>query len=221
MSADAFTAGDNPLRPRPFIATGGDRVLLPHHTLSADAVKENLEEYLKEHEALGEVPEPSRLPPQTRVRAALERVLPAGNISDAFNYFVPANEAEDASADPANYTKKVEGDHLVVVDDLAFIVEDKAGRRQPARKGRQDQRLRTDLTSIITKAADQARRLGDLIERDGGVRTEDGWVDLTQIREIHTLAVSLDDLMSVTTATADSSAPASSILLTSHGPFAA
>lgn len=44
---DAFTAGDNPLRPRPLIAASGDRLLLPHHTLSAEAVKENLEEYLK------------------------------------------------------------------------------------------------------------------------------------------------------------------------------
>jgi hypothetical protein len=199
---DAFTAGDNPLRPRPLIAAGVDRVLLPHHTLSADAVKENLEEYLKsttvwetyQHHR-GEVLE-------ARVRTALERALPVGaEFRDAFNYFIPATDVEDAAADPAKYTKRVEGDHLVVIDDVALIVEDKAGAVSPVAKGGKTKRLRTDLTSIITTAAAQARRLGHLIERDGGVRTEDGWVDLSQIREVHTIAVSLDDLMSVTTAT--------------------
>lgn len=155
---DAFTAGDNPLRPRPFIATGGDRVLLPHHTLSADAVKENLEEYLKSTKLWERYQNHRGFLLETRVRAALERVLPAGtDFRDAFNYFVPANEAEDAAADPSKYTKKVEGDHLVVVDDLAIIVEDKAGAVSPVAKGGKTNRLRTDLTSIITKAADQAR----------------------------------------------------------------
>ena len=201
---DAFTAGDNPLRPRPFIATGGDRVLLPHHTLSVDAVKENLEEYLKGTEVWETYQNHRGDLLEARVRGALERVLPAGaEFRNAFHYFVPATDAEDAAADPAKYTKKVEGDHLVVVDDVAIIVEDKAGAVSSIAKGGKTNRLRTDLTSIITKAADQARRLGDLIERDGGIRTEDGWVDLTQIREVHTIAVSLDDLMSVATATVE------------------
>lgn len=90
-----------------------------------------------------------------------------------------------------------------MVDDVAIIVEDKAGAVSPVAKGGKTNRLRTDLTSIITKAADQAGRLRHLIERDGGVRTEDGWIDLAQIREVHTIAVSLDDLMSVTTATVE------------------
>lgn len=199
---DAFTGGANPLRSRPLIAADGDRVLLPHHTLSVDAVKENLEEYLKGTKVweMYQMHRGDLL--EARVRTALERVLPANAVfRDAFNYFVPANEAEDAAADPAKYTRKVEGDHLVVVDDVAVIVEDKAGAVSAVAKGGKTRRLQTDLTSIIAKAADQARRLSDSIGRDGGIRTEDGWVDLTRIREIHTIAVSLDDLMSVTTAT--------------------
>ena len=59
----------------------------------------------------------------------------------------------------------------------------------------------TDLTGIVTKAAKQSVRLRDAILRDGGVRIEgEGWVDLSHVREIHTVAVSLDDLSSVTTA---------------------
>ncbi|RNL80510.1 preprotein translocase subunit SecA [Nocardioides marmorisolisilvae] len=201
---EAFTAGDNPLRPRPFIAADGDRVLLPHHTLSADAVKENLEEYLKTTDLWEAYQQHRGDLVEARVHAALERVLPASAVfRDAFHYFVPANQAEEQEGDPAKYTKRVEGDHLVVVDDVALVVEDKAGAVSAVAKAGKTQRLRTDLTSIITKAADQARRLGALIERDGGVRTDDGWVDLSEIREIHTVAVSLDDLMSVTTATAE------------------
>lgn len=166
--------------------------------------QENLEEYLKSTKVWEAYQHHRGDLLETRVRAAFERVLPAGaKFWDAFNYFVPANEAEDAGRDPTKYTKKVEGDHFIVVDDLAIIVEDKAGAVSPIAKGGNTNRLRTDLTSIITKAADQARRLGDLVERDGGVRTGDGWVDLAQIREIHTIAVSLDDLMSVTTATVE------------------
>ncbi|MFD0432018.1 hypothetical protein ACFQ60_46970 [Streptomyces zhihengii] len=44
----------------------------------------------------------------------------------------------------------------------------------------------------------------DAIEQDGGLRTKnEGWIDLSQIREIHTIAVSLDDLSTVLTATAE------------------
>ncbi|MBO9523518.1 MAG: hypothetical protein J7518_18460 [Nocardioidaceae bacterium] len=201
---EAFIAGDNPLRPRPFIAADGDRVLLPHHTLSADAVKENLEEYLKTTEVWETYQNHRGDLVEARVHAALERVLPANAVfRDAFNYFIPASQAEDQEGDPTKYSKRVEGDHLVVVDDVALVVEDKAGAVSAVAKAGKTQRLRTDLTSIITKAADQAGRLGALIERDGGVRTDDGWVDLSHIREIHTVAVSLDDLMSVTTATAE------------------
>lgn len=199
---DSFTVGDNPLRPRPLIATSADRVLLPHHTLAADAVKENLEDHLKRSE-MWEVYQKHRGGMlESRVRAAMESVLPShARFWDSFHYFVPATPSEDAAADPLRYTKKVEGDHLVVVDDVALIVEDKAVAVSPLAKGGKTRRLGTDLTGIIKKAADQARRLNDLIERDGGIRLEDGWVDLTSIREIHTIAVSLDDLMSVTTAT--------------------
>jgi hypothetical protein len=178
---DAFTAGDNPLRPRPLIAADGDRVLLPHHTLSADAVKENFEEYLKSSKVWEVYQRHRGNVLEARVRTALGRALPAhAEFRDAFHYFMPAIDAEEAAADPEKYTKRVEGDHLVVIDDVAIIVEDKAGAVSPLAKGGKINRLRTDLTSIITKAADQARRLGQLIERDGGLRTEDGWIDLTQ-----------------------------------------
>ncbi len=115
-----------------------------------------------------------------------------------------ANEAEAKNAEPSKYTKRVEGDHLFILDDVAIIVEDKAVALSALSRGGKKRRIRTDLTGIITKAAEQAGRIRDRIERDGGLRIEgEGWVDLSQIREIHTVAVSLDDLSTVLTATAE------------------
>ena len=60
------------------------------------------------------------------------------------------------------------------------------------------------MIGIITKASDQATRLQQRIEEDGGVRLhKGGWLDLGHIREIHTVALSLEDLSGVATATSE------------------
>ncbi|MEU2235615.1 preprotein translocase subunit SecA [Streptomyces vietnamensis] len=202
---DAFTTGRNPLRARPLLVTGNGRLMLPHPALYVFAVRENLEEYLKTLAPVwsqyakhrGELLE-------SRTRRALDRVFPGARFRDAFEYYVPANDDEAQAADPAKYTKRVEGDHLIVVDDVAVIVEDKAVALSALSRGGKKTRIRTDLTGIITKAAEQSGRMRDAIERDGGLRVEkEGWVDLSGIREIHTIAVSLDDISTVLTATAE------------------
>ncbi|MGL5826843.1 MAG: hypothetical protein ACRCYU_18840 [Nocardioides sp.] len=202
---DAFMEGNNPLRSRPLItAGGGERVMLPHPTLSMDAVKENLEGCLKTTGAWDAYQRHRGNYLESRVRAAFERVRPGAVFRDSFKYYVPDSDAEDTKVDPARYTKRVEGDHLIVLDDVAIIVEDKAVALSARAKAGKSQRLRNDLTGIITKAADQAARLRQVIESDGGIRIQDeGWVDLSHIREIHTIAVSLDDLMNVATATVE------------------
>lgn len=201
---DAFMSGNNPMRTHPLAVTADGRLMLPHNVLTVDAVKENLEEYLKGSSAWNAYAKHRGELLEARTHTALERVLPGAAYRDGFEYYVPANDAELATGDPHKYTKRVEGDHLVLLDDVALIVEDKAVALSALSKGGKTQRIRTDLTGIITKAADQAGRLRSAIERDGGVRIEgEGWVDLSSVREIHTMAVSLDDLTSITTATAE------------------
>jgi hypothetical protein len=201
---NAFVSGDNPMRTRPLIVTPDERLMLPHNVLTVDAVKESLEEHMKGSPAWNVYAKHRGALLERRTRAALERVLPGAVHRDGFEYFIPANESELGARDPQKYTKRVEGDHLAVLDDVALIVEDKAVAVSALSKGGKAQRIRTDLTSILTNAADQSGRLRDAIERDGGVRVEDeGWVDLSHVREIHTVAVSLDDLTSVATATAE------------------
>ncbi|MFH9094540.1 preprotein translocase subunit SecA [Streptomyces albidoflavus] len=201
---DASSTGKNPLRARPLIVCANDRVVLPHPALHVSAVRENLEEHLKASTSWSKYAKHRGDLLEMRTRTALGRVLPGAHYRDAFEYYVPANEPEATGADPSKYTKRVEGDHLVLLDDVAIIVEDKAVALSALSRGGKKTRIRTDLTGIITKAAEQAGRIRDAIERDGGLRIEgEGWVDLSHIREIHTVAVSLDDLSTVLTATAE------------------
>lgn len=200
-----FMEGNNPLRTRPLIVSKDGRVMLPHNALNADAVKENLEAHLKSSPANWSKYDLHRGKTlEGRTKAALNRVLPGATHRDGVEYYLPANDEELRAGDPAKYTKRVEGDHLILLDDVAFIVEDKAVALSALSKGGKTNRIRTDLTGIITKAAEQSGRLREAIVRDGGVRIHsEGWVDLGHIREIHTIAVSLDDLSSITTATAE------------------
>ncbi|MFB6786555.1 preprotein translocase subunit SecA [Streptomyces olivaceus] len=201
---DTFSTGKNPLRARPLIACANGRVVLPHPALHVFAVRENLEEHLKTSKSWSRYAKHRGDLLETRTRTALDRVLPGAHHRDSFEYYVPANEAETSGADPSKYTKRVEGDHLVLLDDVAIIVEDKAVALSTLSRGGKTTRIRTDLTGIITKAAEQAGRMRDVIERDGGLRIQgEGWIDLSHIREIHTIAVSLDDLSTVLTATAE------------------
>jgi hypothetical protein len=202
---NSFVAGSNPLRRTPLISIAeGERVMVPHGTLVMDSVKENLEDFLKTSPAWQAYQQHRGAHLEARVSAAMAQLLPGAVTRDAFEYFVPATAGEDESATPSGYTKKVEGDHLILLDDIAFIVEDKAVALSPQSRGGKTSRLRTDLSGIITKAARQAGRLRTLIERDGGVRlASEGWLDLSHVREVHTIAVSLDDLLSVSTATVE------------------
>lgn len=203
-AVEAFISGANPLRAHPMIVTGQRRVMLPHGSLAVDAVKESLETFLKSTRAWEQYAKHRGDLLEARTTAALQRVLPGALHRSGFKYFIPANDGERDNGDPTRYSKRVEGDHLVVLDDVALIVEDKAVAVSPLSKGGKLNRVRTDLTGIITDAAKQTRRLFEVIRRDGGVRVDgEGWVDLSRVREIHTLVVSLDDLVSVTTATAD------------------
>ncbi|GGN28420.1 hypothetical protein GCM10011609_84540 [Lentzea pudingi] len=204
---DDFMAGRNPLRTHPVLVHDSGRIMLPHSALIAGAIKENFEEHLKSSPVWETYRKHRGDLLESRTRAALEKVLPGASHrggTERFEYFIPATPKEQTAGDPAKYTKRVEGDHLFLLDDVAIVVEDKANALSALSRGGKVNRIRTDLTSIISKAAEQAGRLRDLIEGDGGVRVEgEGWVDLTHIREIHTITVSLDDLSSVATATAE------------------
>ncbi|MFJ4253510.1 hypothetical protein [Microbacterium sp. NPDC090003] len=204
-AAERFVQGDNPWRRHPLLSNDAGRVMLLHDGHTGPALRERLEEYLKTRKDAwdayarhrGEVLE-------ERVLRAMKEILPTATYRNGFDFFVPATETEKATGSVAAYTKRVECDHLVLVDDVALVIEDKAVAFSALSRGGKSARQLGDLRRIITNAAEQAGRVRSGIIDDGGLRIEgEGWVDLTHIREIHTIAVSLDDIPTVFTATAD------------------
>lgn len=115
-------------------------------------------------------------------------------------YLVPrdggAPGALAATADPASVaTKTVESDALFVVDGVALCVEVKAGSITDRARGGDVQRLARDLTKTLRDANEQADRLVTLIRTNHGVwDSKKRWIDLSEVREIHSIVVSLDDL---------------------------
>jgi hypothetical protein len=97
----------------------------------------------------------------------------------------------------------VEADGLILIDDVALIIEVKSVALTAEARGGLAQRLRGKLRDIVSNAADQAGRLRDRIIADKRIRLDDGeWIDVSGVHEIHTVAVGLEDLSGVTTATA-------------------
>lgn len=200
---DAFAAGDNPLRTNPVVAGMDGRFMLVHDAHIVVAVREAFEQHLKGTQAWDKYQAHRGKVLEERTEAALARVLPGATVLHGFEYYVPATESEEAGP-VEGYTKRVESDHLFILDDIAIIVEDKAVAIAPAARAGDTRRLRNNLTRIIERAVGQARRLRDRIEADRGLRLHGAeWMDLSSVREIHVVAVSLEDLAATTTGTAE------------------
>lgn len=198
----AFLSGDNPLRVSPVVRTKSSRALLVHPVLTQGAIRERLEFALRSSAGWEQYQNHRGALLEERTRQAFERLLGPARAWHALLYYVPASEAE-RTAGPVGYTKRVEGDHLIVLGDVAIVVEDKAVALSSQSRSGASFRLEKDLTGIITKASEQADRLVRRIQADGGLRIHgEGWIDLSHIREFHTVAVSLDDLSSTSTAAA-------------------
>lgn len=215
--AEAFVEGRNPLRTHPVVKTTRGDYMLVHDALTLPAIRENLESVLKSTPVWERYQKWRGDLAESLTQAAFEQVLPGADVYASFDYFVPANEAE-GEGDPTGYTKRVEGDLLLVLDDVAIVVEVKSNAMTASSRTGMESILRRDLTAIITRAAAQAARVEERIDQDGGVRFhKSGWLDLARIREVHTVAVSMEDLPGVATATGD--LIAAGLLSPTHVPW--
>ncbi|WIX82871.1 hypothetical protein QRX50_19895 [Amycolatopsis carbonis] len=198
---DRFFRGDNPLRTAPIVADPAGRRVLVHDCLALPAVREVIETRLK---AAGRMTayEDHRGPWVEKAAIdLLERALPNARVYRSLNYFVPDPRAAQPQLEPADFTKRVEADGLLLIDDVALIIEVKSVSLTGEARGGVARRLRGKLRDIITSAADQAGRLRDRILTDQRLRLDNGeWLDLSRVREVHTIAVGLEDLSGVTTA---------------------
>lgn len=195
-----FLDGDSPLAKAPLVWRGGDHVALVHHALIPPAIKDGLEAALMSTPGWETYQAHRAKYLERRIEDLVGRVLPGSIELHDLEYFVPKDDTE--AGDPSKFTKLVEGDHLFVLDDVAVIVEDKAIPLSARSRTGELNPLRRNLGAAIAKGAEQAARLRARIEADRGVRLRNGdWVDLSAVRETHSIVTSLDDLSGVSTAT--------------------
>lgn len=201
-AALTFLEGASTFRTRPLVADPGGDTATVHGGLLTPAIRERLEEALKTDNAAWATYDSHRAKYlESAALDLLARHLPGAKRHDSIEYFVPASPAELA---PAAYTKLVEGDGLLIVDDIAIAVEGKAGALRPASRSGNRVKLQRDLRGLVTSASEQADRVRMRILGDGGLRSRDGsWLDLSGIREVHTIAVTLDDLSGIATITSN------------------
>ncbi|MFC3688903.1 hypothetical protein [Aquipuribacter hungaricus] len=132
--------------------------------------------------------------------ASLERVLGCPALHTGFYYYAPKKgrtetEVNAECIDVNLVADRVEGDGLFLVDDVAIITEVKAKSVASQSRRGDVRRLESDLRATIGEANDQAIRLQRLIEVNGGVwLTSDSWLDLSQIREVRSTIILLDDV---------------------------
>ncbi|PFG36296.1 hypothetical protein ATL41_1013 [Flavimobilis soli] len=197
----AYLDGNSPLRSHPLVSRDG-LVMTVHPALISDAVKSAFEVALRESTHWDAYAAHRGKYLEGRVSTHFSKLIPGVTAHHGIEYFVPLNAAQE-SGDPAGYTKLVEGDHLFVIHDVAFIVEDKAIPLSDRARTGELNPLRRNLAAAITKGAEQAERMKRRIINDHGLRLRDGtWLDLPDIREVHSVVTSLDDMPGVATATA-------------------
>jgi len=193
--------GNSPVRTRPLL-TRDDLVMAIHPALIAEAVRSSFEDALKNSAHWDTYAKQRGKYLEDRVADLFRRLVPGVTEHHGVEYLVPATESE-ASGDPSGYTKLVEGDHLFVLDDVAFIVEDKAIPLSDRSRTGELNPLRRNLAAAIKKGAEQASRMKQRIAEDHGLRLRNGsWIDLADVREIHSVVTSLDDMPGIATATA-------------------
>lgn len=198
---DSFLSGNSPFQQAPLIWRGGEHLALIHPALIYPAIKDGLEGALKNSAAWDTYQANRGKYLEGQIAVILARVLPGALEWHDVEYFVPDNQ--DETGDPSEYTKLVEGDHLFVLDDVAVIVEDKAIPLTARSRSGELNPLRHNLAKAITNGAEQAARLRDRIVSDHSLRLRSGEiVDLSSVREVHTIVTSLDDLSGISTATA-------------------
>lgn len=203
-AVDRFFTGDNPLRTAPVLRDREGRFALVHDGLVLPAIREKVETALEDAGLRTKYQTHRGRWVEARAIDLLARHFPGAELHRGFKYFVPDPKASTLQEEPEKFTKRVEADGLIVVDDIAIVIEVKSVALTAEARGGGALKMRNKLRAIITDAAEQATRLRERIEKDRRVRLDDNeWIDCSNVREIHCVAVGLEDLSGVVTATAE------------------
>lgn len=194
--------GENPFLLTPLVTDGDGSYVCTTNDVGLDSLRRIFEASLPNNSAdVRRYDQKARQIVSERLALEhLETILRVPPAYAGFAYFAQAKDVDvaDVGADCADLNtvaNQTEGDGLFLIDDVAICVEVKGKSiAAPARRG-DVRRLSRDLKATIGDASDQAMRLQNLIERNGGIWLGDRtWLDLSHIREVRSIAVLLDDV---------------------------
>lgn len=192
-----FLHARNPLGELGLLRSEGQYVLISG-PIGADSFRTTVEAVLTNTPVWDRYDRTRRRVSESLAVTALERALDSAAFVSSFEYFAPRAGTETGAlgsecGDPNEVGDLVEADALFLVEDVAICLEVKG--RSVARAARRGDatRLKTEIKKILGHGADQARRLESLIRENGGVwRADRTWLDLSQVRETHTVVAGLD-----------------------------
>lgn len=194
--------GTNPFLTTPLVADGAGGFVSTVNDPGLDSLRRIFERMLVPHSSdMRRYDQRARQPVSEGLAiASLERVLGCPVRHSGFYYYAPkkGGSGGDLDATCANVNlvaDRVEGDGLFLIDDVAIVVEVKAKSVANQSRHGDVRRLESDLKATIGDANNQSMRLQRLIEENGGIwLTPASWLDLSQIREIRSVIVLLDDV---------------------------
>ncbi|MGB3411969.1 MAG: hypothetical protein WBA45_12325 [Microthrixaceae bacterium] len=198
-AAMAFLNGRNPLRTAGLVCDGSEYVMTSgpigaeaFRLVAEDALKADQKAWTRYDKKIRSVVS------EELAVAALEGVLGSEALLAPILYVAPKADGDVAQLhsgcpNPLQVGDLVEGDGLFVIGDVAVCVEVKGRTIAEAARRGDLKRLERETKEVFGVGAGQARRLEQLIVDNGGVWREDAtWLDLSDIREVHTVVVGLD-----------------------------
>lgn len=181
---DLILGGRNPLQARPFARERNGRFFLIDESLTTSAIKANLEETLLAKEVY------------CRTRGRLLESLLVDELSDYFGSQNVCSGVKYSTPDGM----RGEADAIVVQGDVAIIFEAKAATIFKPGASVSTKAFVQKMRANIHKASLQLERLRTIIESEGKIPVERGKpFELDRIREIHTVIVTLEDLLELST----------------------
>ena len=200
----AFADGQSAIRLRPLIRDPSGEFAFVHNALLIPSLRENIEAQLKATSSWPTYDKRRAAFLETAAARYLSAIFPTADVTNSIKYFVPDSKSAKPETTPSEYTKLVESDSLFVIDDVAIIVEAKAGSISEGTRTGDPVKVDRDLKKLIADANDQAQRIRECIKRDGGLQLRDGsWRNLSFVRETYVIAVTLEDFANVTVMTSE------------------
>lgn len=179
-----FSQGENPLQSTPFVRERNSRFFLINESLAITAIKANLEKLLSKSELY-----------LRRRGEMLEEWLK----NELVEYFGAQHVDTGVKYSDSSGTRG-ETDALVVIGDVAIIFEAKASTIYEPGAAMPTGRFVRKMRSNIHKASVQLEKLRSFIETERFIPVEkEDPMDLSHIQEIHTVIVTLEDLMGLST----------------------